>query len=269
MFSISLIFVRTFNGVCWTHRQRQAKLLLDQKMIAMISGNLHSMLIILCANDGESSQNCGRADQTSFQFSVCTTHAIHSSELLNLTELLCVGMNNWVKELATSDVIDVKREKVRSSGKMKGVKLRLEFTTRMHHQIGENWFNNRVCMKIATNWNDMHQSKLFMRFHSWDVTRAVDVACCCAFPHFPSQLPIGHQTTSSTRSDHSITIINLFTPTTPTVSHKRRFTFHEVLWLYFLWAGSLKLLALPESQQFMTQRKTDQRKFFLWFLNAV
>lgn len=55
-----------------------------------------------------------------------------------LTELFCAGVNNWVKELATSDVIDVEREKVRSSGKMKGAKLRLEFTTRMHHQIGEN-----------------------------------------------------------------------------------------------------------------------------------
>lgn len=39
-----------------------------------------------------------------------------------LTELFCVGVNNWVKELATSDVIDVEREKVRSSGKRKGAK---------------------------------------------------------------------------------------------------------------------------------------------------
>jgi hypothetical protein len=31
-----------------------------------------------------------------------------------LTELFCVGVNNWVKELAASDVIEVEREKVRS-----------------------------------------------------------------------------------------------------------------------------------------------------------
>lgn len=53
-------------------------------------------------------------------------------------------------------------------------------------------------------------------------------------------------------------------------NNKSRFTFHELLWFYltFCLTWSLKLLLLRESQTFMTQRKTVQRKF-LRFLNAV
>lgn len=173
------------------------------------------------------------------------------------------GTRNWVKELAASDVIEVEREKVRSFLEKTGRYVGMEFTTRLRHQIGENWFNNRVCMKIATNWNDMHQSKIFMRFHSWDVTRASDVVCgCCAFPDFPLQLPIGHQTASSTSS---ITIINLFTPTTPTVDHKKTVSLfsgvYDFIWLL------LELICRIADAAWVTtvydSTENAQRKFFM------
>lgn len=96
MFSISLICIRRVDGVCWTRRREQrAKLFLDRKMIATISGNLHSKLIIQCANDGESSQNWSDADQTSFE---CAQHMQFAAELLNGT-VLClgreIGSRNW------------------------------------------------------------------------------------------------------------------------------------------------------------------------------
>lgn len=53
------------------------------------------MLIIQCANDGESSQNCSSsADQTGSLF---TLH-INFTRVNFLTELFCVGVKNWVKE---------------------------------------------------------------------------------------------------------------------------------------------------------------------------
>lgn len=69
---------------------------------------------------------------------VLSVHNTCNSPLNFLTELFCVGVRNWVKELAASDVIEVEREKVRSFLEKTGRYVGLEFTTRLRHQIGEN-----------------------------------------------------------------------------------------------------------------------------------
>lgn len=95
------------------------------------------MLIILCAKDGESSQNCSSADQTGSRRS---TRSFHSAELLNGT-VLCQGEELGQGIGRMSDVIAMEREKVKKvsgDGMELNNAIRLKFITRMHHQISEN-----------------------------------------------------------------------------------------------------------------------------------
>lgn len=238
-FSISLICISTFDGVCWTRRwQRRTRLLLDRKMIATKSENLHSKLIISRANDGESSQNWSNADQTGF--------CVHQHALRFLTELFCVGVNNWVKELAASDVIEVEREKVRSFWSRLGIQHTNAPSNRWKLIQPPRAHENCDKLKWHASIKDIHEVSLLGRDSCY-------WCCCCrAFPRFPSQLPIGQQRRQQAWLLQLISSHQRHRPITKDVSLFT--TIHDFIWLLLGW--SLELLALRESQQFMTQRKT-------------
>lgn len=164
------LHILPFIGVCWTRKRLEAKLFLDRKMIVEIKAiyvTEFAFLIISCANDGESSQNCSSSNRFSFVPHICFTRSHF------LTDLFCVGMKNWVKELVASDVIGVqRREKVSNILEIQEVSTTQILLMIVSSSNRGNWFVSGMCIKLRQIEIACINQK---RFHSWDVTRATDV----------------------------------------------------------------------------------------------
>lgn len=168
--------------------------------------------------------------------------------------------------MAASDVIDVEREKVK---KVFGDhrKTRSKFFTRMHHQIGENWFSSNVCA-----WK-LRQIEItcINQSYSWDFTLGTwlvlliwRAAVRCSITHLSFQSVIKRH-----RRKQEV-ISGLFQLIFHTKQHRhwrqQQKTFHfsrPFLWFVLSWSYELTQPPPHESKKsFMTQRKICAAKVF-------
>lgn len=149
---------------------------------------------------------------------LCSLHAhINFTRLNFLAELFCVGVKNWVKELAASDVIGVEREKVKNiSGDGKRSKQRNSIEIHHTNASSNRWkliqqqrvHENCDKLKLHASIKVIHEISLLGRDSCY---RCCVLLLCVS--HWSSKDKL-----SSTRSDQWIISINLFAPTTSTTS---------------------------------------------------